>query len=44
VDESVYGTCYATYLCLNLLLILYKNLESEYEFGICILKYSQTYI
>jgi hypothetical protein len=29
---------------LNLLLILYKNLESEYEFGIYILKYSQTYI
>jgi hypothetical protein len=30
----VYGTCYATYLCLNLLLILYMNLESEYESGI----------
>jgi hypothetical protein len=44
VDESVYGTCYATYLCLNLLLILYMNLESEYESGICILKYSRTYI
>jgi hypothetical protein len=37
VDESVYGTCYATYLCLNLLLILYMNLESKYESGICIL-------
>jgi hypothetical protein len=48
VDESVYGTCYATYLCLNLclnlLLILYINLDSEYESGICILKYSRTYI
>jgi hypothetical protein len=48
VYESVYGTCYATYLCMNLcmnlLLILYMNLESAYESGICILKYSQTYI
>jgi hypothetical protein len=31
-------------LCLNLLLIMYMNLESKYESGICILKYSQTYI
>jgi hypothetical protein len=31
-------------LCLNLLLILYMNLESKYESGIYILKYSRTYI
>jgi hypothetical protein len=31
-------------MCLNLLLILYMNLESKYESGICILKYSRTYI
>jgi hypothetical protein len=31
-------------LCMNLLLILYMNLESAYKFGICILKYSRTYI
>jgi hypothetical protein len=29
---------------LNLLLILYMNLESKYESGIFILKYSRTYI
>jgi hypothetical protein len=27
-----------------LLLIMYMNLESAYESGICILKYSRTYI
>jgi hypothetical protein len=41
-DESMYGMCLN--LCLNLLLILYMNLESKYESGICILKYSRTYI
>jgi hypothetical protein len=39
---------HATYmcmnLCMNLLLILYMNLESAYGSGICILKYSRTYI
>jgi hypothetical protein len=41
--ESVYGIC--VWICvLNLLLILYMNLESKYESGICILKYSRTYI
>jgi hypothetical protein len=29
---------------MNLLLILYMNLESVYEFGIYILKYRRTYI
>ena len=41
--KSVYGICVWN-LCLNLLLILYMNLESGYESGICILKYSRTYI
>jgi hypothetical protein len=31
-------------MCMNLLLILYMDLEFAYEFGICILKYSRTYI
>jgi hypothetical protein len=52
VYESVYGTWYvyeyvyeSVYdLCMNLLLILYMNLESAYELGICILKYRRTYI
>jgi hypothetical protein len=46
VDESVYKSVYdgTWYLCLNLLLILYMNLEFEYESRICILKYSRTYI
>jgi hypothetical protein len=45
--KSVYGICVwnmCLNLCLILLLILYMNLESKYESGICILKYSRTYI